>query len=63
MRRFEKQLDIRAVEQAASIDIKQEEAGLLAFCKNRGIPLAFYSAQQLGALPAFTAEFAAYHWR
>jgi cobalt-precorrin 5A hydrolase len=55
---FEKnKLDIRAVEQAASIDIKQEEAGLLAFCKNRGIPLVFYSAQQLGALPgAFTAS-------
>ena len=50
-------LDIRGIKQAATIDIKQEEAGLIAFCKIWNIPLAFYSAQQLGALPgAFTAS-------
>lgn len=41
----------RAVLCAATIDLKREEKGLLAFCGERGIPLRFYSAQQLAALP------------
>lgn len=42
---------------AASIDIKRDEAGLLAFCKAHGWPLRFYSAEELrGAEGAFTAS-------
>lgn len=38
-----------AIKCAASIDLKQDEAGLLAFCESRGWPLAFYSAGELRA--------------
>ena len=42
---------------AASIDVKQNEAGLLAFCQGRGWPIGFYSAGQLAAVPGqFTAS-------
>lgn len=42
---------------AASIDVKQNEAGLLAFCQGRGWPIGFYSAGQLVAVPGqFTAS-------
>ena len=37
----------QAVEQAASIDRKMEEEGLLTFCANRGFPLHFFSAGEL----------------
>lgn len=40
----------RAVGCAASIDLKRDEPGLLAYCQGRGWPLAFYSAAQLAAL-------------
>lgn len=47
----------RAIKQAASIDLKADEAGLLTFCENRGLPVSFYSARQLGALAGdFTAS-------
>lgn len=36
---------------AASIDLKADEAGLLAFCRAHGWPITFYSAEQLRALP------------
>lgn len=36
---------------AASIDLKADEAGLLAFCRTHGWPITFYSAEQLRALP------------
>lgn len=36
---------------AASIDLKQQEAGLLAFCRAHGWPVAFYSAQALQKAP------------
>lgn len=39
----------RAVRCAASIDLKKDEPGLLAFCESRGWPLAFYSAEELAA--------------
>ena len=32
---------------AASIDLKQNEAGLLAFCQSRGWPVEFFTAEQL----------------
>ena len=35
----------------ASIDLKADEAGLLAFCRTHGWPITFYSAEQLRALP------------
>lgn len=39
-----------AVKLAASIDLKQDEPGLLNFCKQRGWPLRFYSAEELAAV-------------
>lgn len=41
------QLDPRAIRCAASIDLKAQEAGLLAFCEELGIPVTFYSAEAL----------------
>ena len=47
----------QAIERAASIDRKQGEAGLLAFCAAHGWPLSFYSAEELRAVPGnFTAS-------
>lgn len=43
-------IDIRSIKGMASIDIKQEEEGLLAFAKKRRIPVAFYSAEDLSKL-------------
>lgn len=36
---------------AASIDLKQNEAGLLAFCQSRGWPVEFFTAEQLRQTP------------
>lgn len=36
-----------AVEQAATIDVKKEEAGLVEYCSERGLVLMVYSAQEL----------------
>ncbi len=44
-------IDPAAIRCAASIDLKKDEAGLLAYCERRGWPLAFYSAEELKALP------------
>lgn len=44
-------LDFRAVKCAASIDLKQDEEGLLSFCKEQNIPIRFYTAEELTALP------------
>ena len=41
-------LDERCVAGAASIDIKQTEAGLLNFCSSRGLPCSFFDAAALG---------------
>ena len=40
-----------AVECAASIDLKRDEAGLLSFCLSHGWPLRFYSAEELRGVP------------
>ena len=46
-----------AIRNAASIDLKQNEAGLLAFCRGRGWEPAFYSAGELRAAEGdFTAS-------
>lgn len=41
----------RAISAAASIDRKEREPGLLAFCRAHGWSCRFYSAAQLAALP------------
>lgn len=41
----------KAVCAVASIDLKKDEDGLLAFCKKRGLRLSFYAAEELRALP------------
>lgn len=40
----------KAVKCAASIDLKRDEEGLLAYCAAQGWPVSFYSAAQLAAL-------------
>lgn len=40
-------IDLRAVACAASIDLKAEEAGLLAYCAEKNWPIRFYSAEEL----------------
>lgn len=44
-------LDFRAVQSAASIDLKKDEEGLLSFCKEHSIPIRFYTAEELEAVP------------
>ena len=44
-------LDIHAVASAASIDLKADEQGLLDFCAQQRIPVSFYSAEVLRAIP------------
>ena len=41
----------RAIKQVTSIDIKSNEEGLLAFCKERNLPAVFYTAEQLWEVP------------
>ena len=44
-----------AICEAASIDLKAEEPGLLAFCRSHGWPLSTRSAEELAKVPgAFT---------
>ena len=47
----ENNLDFRAVRSAASIDLKQDEEGLLSFCKEQNVPIRFYTAAELNAVP------------
>ena len=44
-------LAAQAVTAAASIDLKQNEPGLLSFCQAHGWPVQFYSAAQLRSTP------------
>jgi cobalt-precorrin 5A hydrolase len=43
----ENNIDHRAVKCVASIDLKAEEAGLLAFCQEQKLPVIFFSAEEL----------------
>ncbi len=43
----ENEMDMRAVLSAASITLKADEAGLLEFCRESGIRIAFYTAEEL----------------
>lgn len=46
-----------AVERAATIELKRDEAGLSDFCASHGWPLRFYSADELRAAPGeYTAS-------
>ena len=46
-----------AVKAAASIDVKKDEIGLLAWAESGGLPVSFYSAAELNAVPGeFTAS-------
>ena len=44
-------LDRRAIKCAASIDLKQEEPGLLEFFREWNLPVRFYTAEELRAVP------------
>ena len=44
-------IDRHAIKCAASIDLKAQEAGLLDFCREAEIPIAFYTVQELQAVP------------
>ena len=45
----------RAVFQVSTIDLKQEEPGLLEFCRTQGLPLRVWTAEELAETPgAFT---------
>lgn len=43
-------IDFRAVKRAASIDLKKDEAGLIEYCRGAGLPLSFYSPEELNAV-------------
>lgn len=43
-------IDKRAIKGVASIDIKSNEEGLLAFASEEGVPINFYSAEELAEL-------------
>lgn len=47
----EENIDKRAIKGVASIDIKSNEEGLLAFAAEEGVPINFYSAEELAGLP------------
>ncbi len=46
----------QAVSGIASIDLKKEEQGLLDFAGNQGLPLIFYKAEELNAVPGTFTE-------
>ncbi len=51
----DQRIDRRALRLAASIDLKKDEAGLLELCAKWSLPVEFYSAGELNAVPgAFT---------
>lgn len=53
----ENRLRIEAVREAASIDVKADEPGLIEFCRRMGWPVAFHSADALAAVPgSFTGS-------
>lgn len=44
-------IPLEAIGSAASIDLKANEEGLLSFCGHHALPVQFYSAQTLAAVP------------
>ena len=49
-------IDLRAVCRIASVDLKRNEAGLLAFAASIGADTAFFSADELNAVPGIFEE-------
>lgn len=49
-------LDPAAVREIATISLKADEEGLLAYGRERGLPLKFYTAEELAAVPGDFAE-------
>lgn len=43
-------IDIRAICSVSSIDIKQNEAGILAFCRQNNLPFKTFTAEELNSL-------------
>ena len=43
-------IDPKAVKSAASIDLKKDEAGLKEYCRENGLPISFYTAEELDAV-------------
>ncbi len=52
----EHEIDVRAVCRVASINVKQDEAGLLAFAEKLDVPIVFFSAEELNAAPGAFEE-------
>lgn len=50
----ELEIDVKQVEEIATIDIKKKEPALLALSKKYGIPLVWYSAEELAAAKMVT---------
>ena len=48
---LEHNIDQRAIKCAASIDLKAEETGLLQYCGEQKLPVTFYTAEELKAVP------------
>ena len=47
----------QAIAAIATIDLKKDEQGLLAFAENRDLPVTFYTAEELNAVPGtFTSS-------
>lgn len=44
-------LNVASIKKICSIDIKADEQGLLEYAERKRLPLCFYSAEQLGAVP------------
>ena len=44
-------IPLESILKVVSIDLKKDEPGLLAFCEKRGLPLVFYSAEELNRVP------------
>jgi cobalt-precorrin 5A hydrolase len=54
---WDEKIPLSRVIETATIDVKRDEAGLLRFAEAHGIPLTFYSAEELAALPGeFTSS-------
>ena len=49
-------IDIRAVCRIASIDVKRDEAGLMECAQELSVPLSFFTARELEAVPGDFAE-------
>ncbi|MBQ3637478.1 MAG: cobalt-precorrin 5A hydrolase [Clostridia bacterium] len=49
-------IDVRAVSAVASVDLKRNEAGLLAYARSIGARTVFYTAEELSAVPGEFTE-------